>query len=202
MLTNRMLFMKDPLTTTIPNDGVAKVMEPQSAQEWDVLRYELTSFVCDGEYRSGMDRILSTFLAHLGENTQPAVWVSGFYGSGKSHLVRTLEYLWQDVEFPDGARARGLASLPDEIAAHFQELSIAGRREGGLWSAAGTLGAGAGNSVRLALLAILFRSAGLPEQYPAARFVLWLKQNGLYEQTRQGVEAQGKSFVIHVFFKA
>jgi hypothetical protein len=194
LLTNRMLFTKDPLTTTIPNDGVAKVTEPQSAQEWDVLRYELTSFVCGGEYRSGMDRILSTYLAHLGENTQPAVWVSGFYGSGKSHMVRTLEYLWQDVEFPNGARARGLASLPDEIAAHFQELSIAGRREGGLWSAAGTLGAGAGDSVRLALLAILFRSAGLPEQYPAACFVLWLKQNGLYEQTRHGVEAQGKSF--------
>ena len=48
MLTNRMLFTKDPLTTTIPNDGVAKVTEPQSAQEWDVLRYELTTFVCDG----------------------------------------------------------------------------------------------------------------------------------------------------------
>ena len=194
MLTNRMLFTKDPLNATIPNDGVAKVTEPQSPQEWDVLRYELTTFVCDGEYRHGLDRILSNYLAHLGENTQPAVWVSGFYGSGKSHLVRTLETLWQDVEFPDGARARGLVSLSDEISAHFQELSIAGRREGGLWSAAGTLGAGAGESVRLALLAILFRSAGLPEQYPAARFVLWLKQNGLYAQTREGVEAQGKAF--------
>ncbi len=194
MLTNRMIFTKDPLTVSIPNDGVTKVTEPHSAQEWDVLRYELKTFVCEGEYRSGLDRILATYLGHLGENTQPAVWVSGFYGSGKSHLVRTLEYLWQDVEFPDGARARGLATLPNEIAAHFQELSIAGRREGGLWSAAGTLGAGAGDSVRLALLAILFRSAGLPEQYAAARFVLWLKQNGLYEQTRQGVEAQDKLF--------
>src|SRR5690242_12229776 len=83
MLTNRMLFVKDPLTTTIPNDGVAKVGEPQSQQEWDVLRYELTSFVCEGEYRNGLDRILSTYLGHLGEPKQPAVWVSGFYGSGK-----------------------------------------------------------------------------------------------------------------------
>src|SRR5207302_161561 len=118
MLTNRMLFTKDPLTTNIPNDGVAKVTEPQNQAEWDVLRYELTSFVCDGEYRRGMDRILATYLGHLGEATQPAVWIGGFYGSGKSHLVRVLEYLWRDVEFPDGARARGLVTLPAEITAH------------------------------------------------------------------------------------
>ena len=126
------------------------------------------------------------------------MWVSGFFGSGKSHLVRTLEFLWRDVEFPDGARARGLVALPPEITAHFQELTIAGRREGGLWSAAGTLGAGAGDSVRLALLAILFRSAGLPEQYPAARFVLWLRQNGYYEAVAQGVSGQGKSLEIEL----
>lgn len=194
MLTNRMVFAKDPLTTTIPNDGVSKVLEPGNEQEWAVLRYELTSFVCGGEYRAGLDRLLSTYLGNLGGTTQPAVWISGFFGSGKSHLVRTLEFLWRDVEFPDGARARGLVSLPDDIMAHFQELTIAGKREGGLWSAAGTLGAAAGESIRLALLAILFRSAGLPEQYPAARFVLWLKQNGYYEAVKNGVEAAQKSF--------
>jgi hypothetical protein len=198
MLTNRMVFATDPLTTTLPNDGVAKVAEPQTSQEWDVLRYELSTFVCGGEYHKGLDRILSTYLSHLGETTQPAVWVSGFFGSGKSHLVRTLEFLWRDVEFPDGARARGLVKLPPEIEAHFQELTIAGRREGGLWSAAGTLGAGAGESVRLALLSILFRSAGLPEQYPAARFVLWLKQNGYFEAVVHGVKTQGKSLGIEL----
>jgi hypothetical protein len=194
VLTNSMLFAKDPLTTTLPNDGVAKVAAPQSPEEWEVLRYELTSFVCEGEYRRGLDRILSTFLGHLGEPTQPAVWISGFFGSGKSHMARALEYLWRDVQFPDGARARGLVTLPGEIAAHFQELTIAGKREGGLWAAAGTLGSGAGDSVRLALMAVLFRSAGLPEQFPAARFVLWLKQEGYYEAVKNGVEEQGRDF--------
>ena len=194
MLTNRMLFVKDPVTTSIPNDGVSKIQEPTTPQEWDVLRYELSTFVCDGEYRKGLDRLLTTYLGHLGETTQPAVWVSGFYGSGKSHLVRTLEFLWRDVEFPDGARARGLVTLPNEIAAHFQELTIAGRREGGLWSAAGTLGAGAGESVRLEVLAILFRSAGLPEQYAAARFVLWLRENGWYESVRCAMKTAQRDF--------
>ena len=194
MLTNRQVFVKDPLKITLPNDGVAKVTEPQTPEEWAVLRYELSAFVCEGEYRKGLDRILSTYLRNMGEPVQPAVWVSGFYGSGKSHLVRVLQFLWRDVEFPDGARARGLATLPQDIRAHLQELSIAGRREGGLWSAGGTLGKGAGDSVRLSLLAILFRSARLPEQYPAARFVLWLKQNNFYDSVRTGVKAAGKEF--------
>ena len=192
MLMNKSLFAKD--LPSIPNDGVTKIQEPTTPQEWDVLRYELATFVCEGEYRKGLDRLLSTFLAHLGETSQPAVWVSGFYGSGKSHLVRTLEYLWRDVEFPDGARARGIVTLPSEIAAHFQELTIAGRREGGLWSAAGMLGKGAYDYTRLSLLELLFRSAGLPEHYAAGRFVLWLKRGGYYGAARDYVAAKGRDF--------
>lgn len=198
MTLNRDVFIQDPMTAVILNDGVAKVTEPRTEEEWKVLRFELQSFVCEGEYRTGMERILSTYLGNLGEAVQPAVWVSGFFGSGKSHLVRTLEFLWRDVEFPDGARARGISSLPPEIVAHFQELSIAGRREGGLWSVAGTLGAGSGESVRLALLGIFFRGAGLPEQYAAAKFVIWLKQNGWYDGVRAGVLAAGKDFESEV----
>ena len=188
----REVLSRDPLTTKIPNDGVTKVIQPQSMQEWEVLRYELESFVCEGEYRQGLDRILSAFLTNVSQPQQQAVWVSGFYGSGKSHLVRVLEYLWRDVEFPDGVRARSLVTLPSDISASFVELSRMGRQEGGLWSAAGTIGAGAG-VVRLALLGVLFRSAKLPEQYPAARLVLWLKQNGWYDDVNAAVESQGRT---------
>ena len=188
----REVLSRDPLTTIIPNDGVTKVIQPQSANEWAILRYELESFVCEGEYRQGLDRILSAFLTNISQPQQQAVWVSGFYGSGKSHLVRVLEYLWRDVEFPDGARARSLATLPSDIDASLVELSRLGRQEGGLWSTAGTLGAGAG-AVRLALLAVLFKSANLPEQYPAARLVLWLKQNGWYDAIAAAVESRGKT---------
>jgi hypothetical protein len=193
-MINRDVFARDPLNMTIPNDGVAKLGEPSTRQEWDVLRYELENFVCDGEYKRGLDKILSTYLANLDKTTQPAAWVSGFYGSGKSHLVRVLEFLWRDAEFPDGATARGLVNLPDTIHEHLRELDIAGRRGGGLWSAAGTLGAGAGDSVRLAILAIMLRSAGLPERYAQGRFVLRLMQTGIYEDVKALVEAGGQDF--------
>jgi hypothetical protein len=140
MIQNRDVFLVDPTTYTIPNNGVAKVIDPRTPEEWAVLRYELEHFVCEGEYRRGLAHILSTYIDNLAKAEQPAVWVSGFYGSGKSHFVRVLEYLWRDTQFPDGASARGLTKLPNDIADLLRELSTAGRREGGLWSAAGTSG--------------------------------------------------------------
>ncbi|MBT3230073.1 MAG: BREX system P-loop protein BrxC, partial [Candidatus Marinimicrobia bacterium] len=137
-MKNYELFSNDPRSFTIPNDGVTTIGAPRSEQEWDVVRYELRSFVCEGEYQKGLERILSTFLSNLDQPKQPAAWVSGFYGSGKSHLVRVLEYIWRDMEFSDGAKARSLVNLPTEIKDLLIELSTAGKRQGGLWSAAGT----------------------------------------------------------------
>jgi len=191
-MINRDVLYADPTTRSIPNDGVAKVLDPRTPEEWEVLRYELSSFVCEGQYRHGLERILLSYLTHMEKQSQPAAWVSGFYGSGKSHLVRVLEYLWRDIEFPDGARARGLTNLPDEINEYLRELTAAGRREGGLWSAAGTLGASAGSSIRLAILSVLLRSAELPTQYPAARLAIWLKQNGFYDAVESAVRRAGR----------
>ena len=194
MTINREVFAKDPMSTTLPNQGVAEVVEPTSQQQWDVLRWELASFVCDGEYYRGLDRILSSFLGNLDKPVQPAVWVSGFYGSGKSHLVRVLEFLWRDVRFPDGARASGVADLPAEIRAHLKELETRGRQNGGLWAAAAKLSSSAGGWVRPAIAAAVSRSAGLPERVHQARFVLWLQQNGFYRDLFSMVEQEGKSF--------
>jgi hypothetical protein len=64
------------------------------------------------------DPILDSFLANLSEAQQPAVWVSGFYDSGKSHLVRVLEHLWRDVVLPNGECAPDLVTLTDDICDH------------------------------------------------------------------------------------
>lgn len=193
-ITNREVFALDPTEGDIPNLGVAKVKNPEDAGDWATLEWELRSFVCEGEYERGLDRILDQFLSHLSQNEQPAVWVSGFFGSGKSHLMRVLEYLWRDYQLPSGASARGLASLTPEIDRHLVELSAAAKRVGGIWSAAGTLGSGSSGSVRLAFLGVIFDAAGLPQQYAPARLAIWLKNEGLYDPVRGAVEGAGKNF--------
>jgi hypothetical protein len=191
MMNNRDIYQKDPSATKLINQGVANVNDEQTSQALAVLRYELETFVCDGQYEKGMDHILETYLKNIDQSQQPAVWVSGFYGSGKSHLVKILRALWVDTVFDDGATARGITSLPQNISDHFKELTTQARRHGGLHAASGTLGASASGSVRLALLRIIFKSAGLPEQYPIARFVMWLKHEGIYEEVRNHVEQKG-----------
>ena len=190
-MKNRDVYQKDPAARKLINEGVASVNEEKTKEALAVLRYELETFVCSGQYEKGMSHILETYLKNVDQAQQPAVWVSGFYGSGKSHLVKMLRALWVDMAFEDGATARGIANLPLNIRDSLKELSTKAKRYGGLHAASGTLGAGASGSVRLALLRIVFKSAGLPEQYPVARFVMWLRHSGLYEQVRGCVEKSG-----------
>lgn len=193
-MKNRDIYLKDPIANQLANNGVAEVKDDLSDQALKTLRYELDTFVCDGEYEKGLDKILSTFLRNLDSgNEQPGVWISGFYGSGKSHLAKMLRTLWIDYTFSDGISSRNIAKLPTEINDHFKEISNQGKRYGSLHAASGTIGAGTEN-VRLALLGIIFKSAGLPEQYHLARFVMWLKSEGHYEKVKQAVESKGKQF--------
>jgi len=190
-MLNRDIYKKDPANHKLVNEGVASVNDERTSQALAVLRYELETFVCDGQYETGLEHILYTYLKNIDQAQQPAVWVSGFYGSGKSHLVKMLRALWVDAQFEDGASARGIANLPQNINDSLKELSVQAKRHGGLFAASGTLGAGASGSVRLALLRVIFKSAGLPEQYPVARFVMWLKSEGIYEQVQNHVQQNG-----------
>ena len=193
-MQNRDIYLKDPLQRTLLNDGVVSVHDELTEDALKTLRYELETFVCEGQYSDGLERMLDSFLKNLDKPKQPAAWVSGFFGSGKSHLVKMLRFLWTDFEFADGAKARGIAQLSDEVRDKFQELSIVAKRFGGLHAAAGKLGAGADDDVRLEFLRILFKSVQLPEKYPLARFVLWLKGEGMLQTVKEYIRRQGKTF--------
>ncbi len=190
-MQNRQVYLTDPAARKLVNEGVASVNDDTSPAALEVLRYELETFVCDGQYDKGLAHILETYLNNIHQAQQPAVWVSGFYGSGKSHLVKMLRALWVDTSFEDGATARGIAALPQNIRDHLRELTTQGIRHGGLHAASGTLGSGATGSVRLALLGIILKSVGLPERYPLARFVMWLKNEGIQEEILKFLQGHG-----------
>lgn len=191
-MLNSEIYVKNPQTRKLVNDGVANVNDDRSAEALSVLRDELENFVCHGQYQKGMELILETFLKNLSQPEQPGVWVSGFYGSGKSHLVKMLRALWLNTRFPDGTAARDIVSnIPQSIRDLFRELDVHSKRYGGIHAASGTLGAAASGSVRLALLKVVLKSVGLPLQHNVASFVLWLKQEGILDQVKKTVQDSG-----------
>ena len=193
-MKNRELYQRDPVVSKLLNDGVAAVGEATSDKELETLRYELEHFVCEGQYKDGFIRILESYLGNVSSTTQPAAWVSGFYGSGKSHLLKMFRHLWVDTAFSDGATARGLARLPQEVQDLLRELDTMGRRSGGLHAASGTLPSGGGESVRLAVLSIVLTSKGLPEALPQAQFCMCFQKNAIFDQVKAAVETAGKEF--------
>lgn len=193
-MLNREIFVNDPVSNRLANNGVAQVKDDVSKGALDTLEYELRTFVCDGAYEKGLDKILSNYLsAFETNNEQPGVWISGFFGSGKSHLAKMLRTLWTNQKLNNGSDARSIADLPENISRQLIKLSSIAAANGGLYAASGTLGAGAADKVRLALLGIIFKSAALPEQYHLARFVMWLKSEGVLEQVKDFVEAKAKA---------
>lgn len=193
-MLNRDIYNKAPQENRLVNNGVAEVSEDYSDAAKAILRYELETFVCDGQYEKGIETILDKFLLNLGSKSeQPGVWISGFYGSGKSHLAKMLRTLWTDYQFEDGATARSLAKLPEGVSAQLKELSTHGKRHGSLHAAAGKLGSGAGNNVRLALLSVIFKSKGLPAQFNQAQLYMWLQREGILDAVRADLAAEGRS---------
>jgi hypothetical protein len=189
-------LVRDPSTHPLVNQGQARVFEKEDQTATLVLRGELETFVCEGQYAEGIHKVVESFLQNQGRASQKGAWISGFYGSGKSHLLKMLCHLWKDTPFKeDGASARSLVpDLPDELRNVLRELDVAARRFGGLVAAAGALPGGTTDHVRLTILSVLLRGVGLPDQYPQARFCLWLHSQGILEKVKAKVAAAGANW--------
>jgi len=185
----RDVLQRDPATHPLVNHGQARLDDHATE------RGELATFVCEGQFSDGIRRILESYLACQSQTSQKAAWVSGFYGSGKSHLLKMLCHLWADTKFEGGATARSLVpALPDDLRNLFRELDTAGRRAGGLLAAAGSLPSGSTDHVRLTILGVLLAGAGLPAQLPQAQFSLWLHEQGWFERVKDEIEKTGKAW--------
>lgn len=66
-MLNRDIYQKDPSTRKLVNEGVASVNDEKTNQALSVLRYELESFVCDGQYEKGLEHILDVYSKRIDE---------------------------------------------------------------------------------------------------------------------------------------
>ena len=127
-MLNQEIYRRDPVALRLVNEGVANVNDETTSQAMVVLRYELETFVCEGEYERGLEHILETYLKNIEQPSQPGVWISGFYGSGKSHMVKMLRALWGDTPIDNQVTAREIAELPENIVYLLKELSTQAKR--------------------------------------------------------------------------
>ncbi len=193
----RELLDRDPLRVDLANNGQARIVQGRGERVMRELRAELETFVCKGQFADALERILERYLGSLDASRQDAVWVSGFFGSGKSHLLKMLAHLWVDTRFDDGRTARGLVAdrLPPSVRDALRELDVRSRQFGrDPVAAAGSLLGGNVGHVRLSVLSVMLRAGGLPEQYAQARFCLWLRGEGVLDRVRDAVVAAGKSW--------
>jgi hypothetical protein len=182
------LLDRDPRGQRLVNNGQARLSDTNEEED----RGELRTFVCEGRYADGMTRILESFCRDLGKTSQRAAWVSGFFGSGKSHLLKMLDYLWSNEPFSDGMTPRALVEdVPDSVRAALRELDTQAARAGGLFAAGGAMPSGQLERPRHSVLAIVLGAAGLPADFGKASFWLWLEDKGILDDVKAAVTKAG-----------
>lgn len=79
-----------------PIEGVIK------ADDTAHLGTEVDEYVLTNEVAKGLELLLEAYTNYTNAN---GVWISGFFGSGKSHLLKMLAHLLGDVEGQEFDRA-------------------------------------------------------------------------------------------------
>ena len=77
-MLNKDIYTKNPSERKLANNGVANVNDNFDIAAQEVLKYELETFVCDGQYEKGLEKILQNYIDNILQPEQKAVWVSGF----------------------------------------------------------------------------------------------------------------------------
>ncbi len=101
------IFAKD---VQRPIEGVIK------ADDVAHLKTEVDEYVLTNEAAKGLELLLESYTNYTTGN---GVWISGFFGSGKSHLLKMLAHLLGDVEGQEFDRDDVVASFRDKAAGAF-----------------------------------------------------------------------------------
>lgn len=104
-----------------PINGVIKADQRDAESIWQ----ELDEYVVTKQLTEYFRRFFDAFLAAADNPKDPVVssrmgvWVSGFFGSGKSHFIKILSYLLENIEAVDPK-----TGTPKRAAAFFDEHKI------------------------------------------------------------------------------
>ncbi|MEO8350694.1 MAG: BREX system P-loop protein BrxC [Chthoniobacteraceae bacterium] len=101
-----------------PIEGVIKADDDRH------LQTEVEEYVVTGEISKGLELFAERYLQETNAN---GVWISGFFGSGKSHLLKILSLLLENRPLPDGRVPADyiLPKIEDEIVQGDLRRSVA-----------------------------------------------------------------------------
>ena len=136
-MKNREVYVKDPAQNRLLNNGVASVTDAATAEERRTLRFELETFVCDGEYERGLERILRTqkrrrdFLMKIKSGT--TTFALPTYDDLNDETRRALigDRTGDAYVLGDAVEVRLVEAIPDAGALRFELLSEGRRLRGG-----------------------------------------------------------------------
>ncbi|WP_315773571.1 BREX system P-loop protein BrxC [Rhodococcoides kroppenstedtii] len=95
------------MSMTLINEIFAKPIDRSiegviKADDTSHLATEVEEYVLTNEAAKGLEQVLEAYTNYTNAN---GVWISGFFGSGKSHLLKMLAHLLGDIDGHDFSRA-------------------------------------------------------------------------------------------------
>ncbi|MHB0980214.1 MAG: BREX system P-loop protein BrxC [Thermoleophilia bacterium] len=180
-------------------EGVVKVFDPAP------LAAEMREYVVTDKIEVELKRIFDTF-TYAGDALRkggPArdvmgIWVSGFFGSGKSHFAKMLGHVLQNTPLTDDggqscidALERHLSETPRgrDIRLRLGEIKLNSQIRSVFFEIKSRQSLSNPNSVGEILLSEFYRSVGLAENFVVARIERRLQQRGLLEKMVHEYEA-------------
>ncbi len=92
-------------------NGVVKVNQVDDA----IVYQELDEYVITPEILGHLRRFFNAYTSALDKPTDKiGMWISGFFGSGKSHFIKILSYLLENIEVASNGQTRNALSFFEE----------------------------------------------------------------------------------------
>ena len=94
------MFIKDIFRDEIDRN-INPVIKVQEDNE-DIVKQELREYVITNQLRGHFEKCLEKY---LNDKNKIGYWISGWFGSGKSHFLKILGYLLENHQFEDSSAA-------------------------------------------------------------------------------------------------